>query len=798
VTLDPRLSTALSDRYRLERELGEGGMATVYLAEDLKHHRKVAVKVLRPEIAGTLGPERFAREIEVAARLQHPHILGLLDSGNSDGFFYYVMPYVEGESLRQRIQREGALPVAEAVRILRDVTDALAAAHAQGVVHRDIKPENVLLSGRHAMVADFGVAKAVSEASGRHQITTAGVALGTPAYMAPEQAAADPHVDHRADLYAVGIMGYELLTGQPPFVAATPQAVLAAQVTQAPVPITVHRPSVPAELSAAIMRCLEKRAPDRWQSAGELVTELERFVTSSGGQTPTDTRPATAVSRPVTRRKGLLAGLGVVAVAGGLAWFVLHARPTGSAHLERLALLPLANRTGDTTRQILAEGLTREIISALTRARVRITGFASVARYAGKDTPLPQVAKELNGVNAIAVGSLVRAGGGGATLALELLDPATGDNLWAATYEVGPSEVASLANRAAGDIAAAIQAPVTREQAAELATRPRVNAEAYSEYLLGRHLAERFTPGDARHSIEHLERAVALDSTFAPAYAALGYVYASSAGWYGWIQDSMAYPRAERDIQRAFTLDARLGLAYLARATLRWFRDWDWPGAESDFQRAIELEPGSWVYEVYAGYLQRVGRMADAVTAAGHAVEADPSSPTMHSDFANILLGAGLAGGAEHEAQLALALDSNYAEVYRNLAWIHLLAGRPDTALSLLNRYEAMSGVTRPDVRGWIYVALGRRAEAGRLADSVYRVDPTGGWTTEWAAVVLAQLGRKDEAFRALDAVNRRRTHWYFAGPSWDPLRSDPRFAELIRRSGLDPTIQYPPGSTRQ
>ncbi len=194
-----RLRSALADRYSIEKEIGAGGMATVYLAEDVRHHRKVAVKVLRSELAATLGPERFLREIEIAAKLQHPHVLPLYDSGEAQGFLFYVMPFVEGESLRAKIDREGELPVGEAVRIMRDVVDALAYAHEHGVVHRDIKPDNVMLSGRHAMVTDFGVAKAVSEATGRQQLTTAGVALGTPSYMAPEQAAADPHVDHRAD-----------------------------------------------------------------------------------------------------------------------------------------------------------------------------------------------------------------------------------------------------------------------------------------------------------------------------------------------------------------------------------------------------------------------------------------------------------------------------------------------------------------------------------------------------------------------------------------------------------------------
>jgi len=271
-------------------------MATVYLAEDLKHRRKVALKVLRPELAATLGPERFLREIEIAAQLQHPHILPLLDSGEAEGFLYYVMPYIDGESLRDRLARQGELPIPEAVRVLAEVADALAHAHSRGVVHRDIKPDNVMLSGRHALVTDFGVAKAVSEATGRQTMTTAGVALGTPAYMAPEQATADPHVDHRADLYALGAMGYELLTGRPPFTGITPQQVLAAHVTQAADPVTAHRQSVSPVLSDVIMKCLAKRPSDRWQSAEELLAQLEPLATPSGGSTPTQTAPITGVA----------------------------------------------------------------------------------------------------------------------------------------------------------------------------------------------------------------------------------------------------------------------------------------------------------------------------------------------------------------------------------------------------------------------------------------------------------------------------------------------------------------------
>jgi len=293
-------------------------MATVYLAEDLKHRRQVAVKVLRPELAVSLGVERFVREIEVAAQLHHPHILPLYDSGEADGFLFYVMPYEAGQSLRDRLQKETELPIRDVTRLLRDVADALAHAHHHGLVHRDIKPENVMLSGQHALVTDFGVAKAVSDATGRQQVTTAGVALGTPAYMSPEQAAADPQIDHRADIYALGVLGYELVAGQAPFAGSTPQAVLAAHITQIPKPVAQYRSGVPVALAGLIMRCLEKRPADRYQTVAEMLPILEILSAPTGGATPAATVRYRSTSRGGAWR--LAAGGGGVLLIGALGW----------------------------------------------------------------------------------------------------------------------------------------------------------------------------------------------------------------------------------------------------------------------------------------------------------------------------------------------------------------------------------------------------------------------------------------------------------------------------------------------
>ncbi|CAN5826928.1 hypothetical protein BH24GEM1_BH24GEM1_27310 [soil metagenome] len=319
-------------------------MALVYLARDLRHERLVALKVLRPDLAASLGPERFLREVKLAARLQHPHILPLHDSGEAFFFLSSVMLYGEGGLLRSLLSRRGELPVHDAIRILIEVTDALAYAHGHGVVHRDVKPDNVLLSGRHALVTDFGIAKAVSEATGRQQLTTAGVALGTPIYMAPEQATADPNVDHRADLYAVGVLGYELIAGRPPFAGRTSQEILAAHVMQPPPPLCAQRPACPPGLEAVIMHCLEKRPAYRWQSADELLAQLEPLATPSGGTTPAATRPVEALTSPPRSsawswRRWLAPAAALLALAVALA--LIFNRPEPEPRLGRRAQLTL-------------------------------------------------------------------------------------------------------------------------------------------------------------------------------------------------------------------------------------------------------------------------------------------------------------------------------------------------------------------------------------------------------------------------------------------------------------------------
>jgi TolB-like protein/tRNA A-37 threonylcarbamoyl transferase component Bud32 len=426
-----RLRSALADRYRLDRQVGQGGMATVYLAEDLKHGRRVALKVLRPELAAALGHERFVREIEIAAQLQHPHILPLFDSGEAEGFLYYVMPFVDGESLRDRLTREGGIPIPEAVRILREVVDALAHAHQHGVVHRDIKPDNVMLSGRHAVVTDFGVAKAVS-AAGSDKLTTVGMALGTPTYMSPEQAMGETNLDQRADIYSVGALAYELFTGHPPFEKATPQQLLSAHVLEKPAPPTTLRPELSGALSELVMRCLEKEKEQRWQTAEAMLEPLELAGTPSGGITPTSTRPLPATARPRPGRRWYGAGaVGMLMLAAGGGWFVFG-RQEGSGRIEQVAVLPFQDLSGKD--KVFVDAMHDALIGALVRQSVvGIVSRNEVMRFRDGGGTTADIAKALH-ADAVMETTVFR-DGDRMRINAQLVEPVTLRYVWSQTYE---------------------------------------------------------------------------------------------------------------------------------------------------------------------------------------------------------------------------------------------------------------------------------------------------------------------------------------------------------------------------
>ena len=587
-----RLTAALAGRYRIIRELGQGGMATVYLAEDLKHHRQVAIKVLRPELAATLGPDRFAREIEVAARLQHPHILGLLDSGDAEGFFYYVMPYVEGETLRDRLARTGELPVPDAVRLLSEIAEALAVAHRTGVVHRDIKPENVMLSGRHAMVMDFGVAKAVTEASGSQQLTSAGVALGTPAYMAPEQATADPQMDARVDIYALGVLGYEMLTGHQPFPGLNPQQTLAAHVTQTPVPVGQQRAGLAPALEAAVMRCLAKRPADRFQTADELVAALEPLAMPSGGVTPTHTQPVKAVATGGTGksvRTYAIAGAVVVAAVALFMWKPWAGSGGQPLDANVVAVLPFRVAGADQSVQYLRQGMVDLLQAKLTgeggpRAADTRSVLAAVRDAGGSDTDdLPgdavnRVARKI-GAGRVLQGSIVGPPDH-LVISASLVAMPSGRTVAQTTVDGPKDSLFVLVDRLTAQLLA-LGAGATSNQLSALTT---TNLDALRAYLDG---VTAYRRAAFEKSTPLLERAVQLDSTFALALSAL----IESDGWHP------AAGNMNRVRQLAWQYRDRLNPQDQAFLTLRlgsmYPRQTPWQVQIADAEKAAQAMPES-------------------------------------------------------------------------------------------------------------------------------------------------------------------------------------------------------------
>ena len=507
-------------------------MSRVYVATERALGRQVVIKLLPPDLAAGVSTERFKREIQLAARLQHPHIVPLLTAGESDGLPYFTMPYVEGESLRVRLAKRGEMPVAEAIRVLREIASALAYAHAHGVVHRDIKPENVLLSGGAAMVTDFGVAKALSASTTAEHgvVTSVGVALGTPAYMAPEQASADPSVDHRADVYAFGILAYELLTGHTPFGGRAPRGLLAAHVTEAPEPIQKRRASLPPGLSALVMRCLEKRPADRPQSAEEIVHALDDLATPSGG-TPSTLSAATTTT-PYAGGRRVILGATVVVVVLALAvaaytWRTRGVVRTADAAPLTLAVLPFDN-AGPDDQASFTDGLTDAVTAKLSALpTLAVIDRRSSAQYRASTKPAKQIGAEL-GVSFLLEGVVRwakdRTGVWRAQVTPTLIDARTGTTKWTGEPVImAPDDPFSAQSAIATKVVDALEVALRPTDRAAL-LRPFSNdPEAFASYERGQAIATdaRRTPSKLRRAIAEYARAVELDSTFAEAWVGL-------------------------------------------------------------------------------------------------------------------------------------------------------------------------------------------------------------------------------------------------------------------------------------
>ncbi len=561
------LASALTGRYRVIREIGAGGMATVYLADDAKHHRQVAVKMLRPELAVSVGADRFLREIEIAAGLQHPNILPLYDSGGDNGVLFYVMPFVDGQSLRDRIDKSGALPIADATRIVREVVDALAYSHARGVVHRDIKPENILLSGAHALVTDFGIAKAITEAQGTSPLTSAGMAMGTPSYMAPEQITAEPTLDHRVDIYALGVMAYELIAGRTPFTGANAQQIIAAHLSRAPEPLSIYRETVPPALEAIIMRCLSKNPADRWQSASDVLVALDAASAGSTGAVTTATSRGQMTSPSVVnapgwsarRRTAVSVGVGATLALGlgGILWFGKDGRAgtlIGNDILAANDLVLVADFQNRTTDSSLASTVTDAVRVELQQSHVvkvmtQSAMFAGIKRMgllAGGVLPdsLVHALSEREGAKAFIVGDIARLGGGYQITARVLATASGGEALTARATAADESKLIGAVEALGRSLRKGIGESL--RSVSNAPTLSQVTTASLPALRLYSAAARAGNSGDATLSITLAKQALVLDTTFASAWSALYVAYANS-GQMQLASDAATHAYALRD-----------------------------------------------------------------------------------------------------------------------------------------------------------------------------------------------------------------------------------------------------------
>ena len=795
------VSQVVSERYRITGRLGRGGMATVYLARDIRHGRDVAVKVVRAELAASLVSERFLREIEIVAGLHHPHIVPLYDSGAADGILYYVMPYEIGQSLRERLLRDGPLPIDDALVILRDVCDALAYAHEHGIVHRDIKPDNVLLSGRHAMVSDFGVAKALSAAVGGDErperaaparvLTTPGVTLGTPAYMAPEQITADPRIDHRADIYAVGVLAYEILTGRPPFQSEEPHEVRAAHLSRAPELLTTHRPELPAELDALVMKCLEKHAGDRWQSADELLSRLESLQTPRGGHTIASSAPTRAPTpAPSQRRRAVRFGgaaLLLLAVLFGAirTWVartgVAPARTKGPS----IAVLPLANLSTDPRDAALADRMTDELIAALAgQDNARVIASTSVSAFRGQRMDVRAIADSL-GVSSILEGGFGKVGSR-LRLDVRLVDRRDGSIRWSQTYDRAFKDIFAVEDEIARAVAGELGLRFDREK--QLTRHKTQSIAAYELYLRGWDPLLLRSQAGISTAQEYFQQAIAADSTYAAAHASLAIMYVRRARTAN--DPGMPIPNllalAGAAAHKAVALDSSLAEGHYALAAVLEAK-LELPSAERAIRRAIALDPTRSVYRRRLAYLKAwTGPPEAELAEARRALDTDPLNP-----YAIVAVASGLYGLHRYdEAQAQLerlsAIKPPLQGSVFSLAQIYAKKRLWTKAIATLRPQAEAGDPMFIGLLGHMLARAGQREEANRiLADLLARRDRTGSGAFE-IAMVDAGLGDLDKTFAWLDrSVDDYSISSMIMGPTFEDVRRDPRFARLRERLGL-------------
>ena len=769
-----RLTAALAGRYAIKRELGSGGMATVYLAEDLKLHRQVAIKVLRPELAASLGADRFLQEIELTAKLQHPQILPLHEAGEADGFLYYVMPYIEGESLRDRLEREGTLPVEDAIKITDDIGAALSYADGRGVVHRDIKPENIMLTGGRAVVADFGIARAVTAAGGE-RLTGTGLAIGTPAYMSPEQSMGLEDVDGRSDVYALGCVVYEMVAGRPPFEGTTPQALLAKHAVDTVPGLRARDHAIPVFVERAVERALAKSPADRFQSASAFAEALT-----------TGTVVARVGQRRWRRRSVVGAAAAVVLLLATGGWWL--ATMAGGPAIERLAVLPVDNLTNDPDQEYLVQGVHRGLIEELSLAGASVIARRSVMQYQNSDKPIRDIAREL-GIDALIEASLERTGDS-LRIRAQLIDGRTEEPLWTQSFDGNLRNIVGLERQVTRAIVDEIGLALTPEAETRLASTRPVNPKAYEAYLKGQFQWSQLSPENLETALQYFELALEIDPNYALAYAGIAQVWGARQV-FGLVPPREAMSGGKAAALRALELDSTLAEAQFVLAAVRTWGDWDWKGAETAFRRATALKPNyGQARAYYSDFLTLMRRPEEATVHIERALELDPLNSLFQGLYGLHLMRERRYDDAIVQYRSALRTAPNFRTALGGL-WHAFHAKRmyQEALAAAKARFAGDPEAEEALARGY---AAGGYPEAMRLAAETLAARSR---TTYVQPTVIASLyayaGDSDRALEWLGKAHDERDPVLVGlsvGPRWDSLRDDPRFQELLRRLNLPGT----------
>jgi serine/threonine protein kinase/tetratricopeptide (TPR) repeat protein len=763
------LQAALADRYTIEREVGHGGMATVYLAQDRKHHRRVAIKVLRPELAAALGPERFLREIEIAAKLAHPNILMLIDSGEAAGLLYFVMPYVEGDSLRERLNREKQLALDDALQITREVADALGHAHSLGIVHRDIKPENILFEAGQAVVSDFGIARAITVAGGG-RLTETGVAVGTPAYMSPEQAAGERQLDGRSDLYSLGCVLYEMLAGEPPFTGPSAQAVLARHTLDPVPPLRTVRKAVPEHVERAALKALEKVAADRFATARQFVDAL-------------DVTPAVPLPtwRRILGRRSVRVGLGVtiVVAAAGLGLRLRSSRgpKTSDPPHPKIVVLPFQN-LGAPEDRWFADGITEEITSRLGQiSGLGVISRTSAMQSAGK--PLHEIATEL-GVQYVLEGTIrsdqLPDGVRQVRVTPQLIRVSDDTHLWAERYtaSLARGEIFDAQANIAEHVAQALDVTLREGERQALRTKPTANPEAYDAYLRGNQYAHGgYLKTDSRAAMAVYRRAVELDPQFSEAHARLSDQYSL-----GCLDSTLAL--ALRHAEHALALNPDLAWGHLALADYYLCKgDWEHHRSEVALAEKFGANSGE-ILQLTSWLHYGLGEYDGFVRNSERAFELDPLSADNALTLGVAYFTLRRHAEAERYIDRAIALDPGKPESYMYKTWLYLSwHGSVDEARSVLQTAVEKLGPERAFAGGflqsywWVSRILAKdpwyRSMLGQVSLGAPDLDSTNYYMHKAALFEGLHEGRKARAYwDSVVTVVGGRLRRPLAGALWD------------------------------